>query len=103
MLGLPIGEHRADLVYGPKITERDAYYSMSEIESASRKGTITIAWLTPPLLRHAPTRLYDKLLDSRQFAHHAQHPSTLVYPLGETRSWGKLAYGDYLRLPSAMV
>jgi hypothetical protein len=38
MLGPPIGEHRANLAYGPKITERDAYYCMSEVESASRKA-----------------------------------------------------------------
>jgi hypothetical protein len=40
MLGPPNGEHRAYRTYGPKITERDAYYCVSEVESASRKGTI---------------------------------------------------------------
>ena len=39
MLGPLIGEHQADLAYGPKITERDAYFCVSEVESASRKGT----------------------------------------------------------------
>lgn len=39
MLGPPICAHRADLAYGPKITERDAYFGMLEAESISGKGT----------------------------------------------------------------